>query len=74
MKSKRYCPYPVIHYNANSVAAAATSVQPVGATISESFLYSSATLPATSYYYFLADPTSVSSMPYASPGKFALQV
>ncbi|KAK7591161.1 hypothetical protein V9T40_002774 [Parthenolecanium corni] len=72
MKSKRYCPYPVIHYNGNSLATtSAVNLRPAAVSSSENYLHSGATLPSTSYYYYLADPNSSSSMPYASPGKSA---
>lgn len=73
MKSKRYCPYPVIHYNGNSLATtSAANLQSAVVPSSENYLYSGATLPSTSLYYYLADPNSLSPMPYASPGKFLL--
>lgn len=70
MKSKRYCPYPVIHYNGNSLATTSANSQTAVVASSENYLYSSTSLPATSFYYYVTDPKSLSPMPYASPGKF----
>lgn len=74
MKNRRYCPYPVIHYNSSNLATV-SNLQPVTSNVlyqTENTLYNP---NLQNYYYcYLTDRNSVVSMPYASPGKLILRL